>query len=431
MMLFRQADKHVQRVPGSSEEARKYLAPRDEGDSPDDDLEIVLYSATSEAIRDRLEFFGYTLDTALEALDTGIAAERVRHRETIEQIRPQLGPEFVDEYGPVLETLTAADWMMGLKLIRDQGLIHTYKDAAELPSQSALVRYMLTHEDGWYGFPGADIRQAIRIAVDLFPGDELVYDLTDLVLAEYFGADDDLIAHSEWLLAGDVASTRSVVILTEGTTDKWILERALKLLYPHMADYYRFMDFEGARVAGGAGALASVVKAFVGAGIVNRTVAIFDNDTAAASAIRGLAAVKVPPNIAVLQYPHLPLAAEYPTIGPTGVVSMDVNGLAGSIELYLGLDVLTLSGELIPVQWKGFDEGVRRYQGEITQKKLVQERFEAKLRQCEARPELIVERNWEGVRMIVDQIRGAFHARDAAALVAEQARPESSLEGDV
>jgi hypothetical protein len=73
-------------------------------------------------------------------------------------------------------------------------------------------------------------------------------------------------------------------------------------------------------------------------------------------------------------------------------------------------------------QWKGFDEGVRRYQGEITRKKLVQDRFEAKLRQCEERPELIVEENWAGLRMIVDQIRGAFHARDAQALIAEQRR---------
>ena len=41
------------------------------------------------------------------------------------------------------------------------------------------------------------------------------------------------------------------------------------------------MDFEGARVSGAAGSLAALVKAFVGAGIANRVVALFDNDTAA------------------------------------------------------------------------------------------------------------------------------------------------------
>ena len=42
-----------------------------------------------------------------------------------------------------------------------------------------------------------------------------------------------------------------------------------------------FMDFEGVRIGGGAGSLVNIVKAFAGAGIVNRTVALFDNDTAA------------------------------------------------------------------------------------------------------------------------------------------------------
>ena len=422
MMLFRGADKRVQRVAHHSKEASKYFTPPDEHDCEEDDLEIVLYSATSDVIRDRLEFLGYTLKTALAALDTGIAYERLSHRHLVERIRLESSPEFVDPDGPVLETLTAAQWMDGLRLIRDQGLTRTYWDAPELQAHSALVRYMLTHERGWYGFPGADIRQAIRIAIELFPEDDVVYDVTDLVLSGSFGVDDDFVTDSEWIFVGDAAGARRVVILTEGTTDKWILERTLRLLYPHMADYYRFMDFEGARVAGGAGALASVVKAFVGVGIVNRIVAIFDNDTAAASAIRGLEAVRMPPNIVVLQYPQLPLAAEYPTIGPTGLVAMDVNGLAGSIELYLGPDVLTDSGDLIPVQWKGFDEGVRRYQGEITRKKLVQDRFEVKLRQCEEQPELIVEQDWAGLRMIVDHIRGAFHARDAEALIAGQQR---------
>jgi hypothetical protein len=333
MMLFREADKRVRRVAHLSAEASEYLTPHDEHDCDNDELEIVCYSASSAVVRDRLEFLGYTLETALEALDAGIASERVSHRQIMEEIRPHLEPDFVDHDGAVLESLTAAEWMAGLRVIRDRGLAHTYKDDPELQSQSALVRYMLTRESGWYGFPGADIRQGIRIAIELFPDDDVVYDLTALVLSESFASEDDFVALSEWFFAEDVAGARRVVILTEGTTDKWILERTLRLLYPHMADYYRFMDFEGARVAGGAGALASVVKAFVGVGIVNRIVAIFDNDTAAASAIRGLDAVRMPPNILVLQYPRLPLAAEYPTIGPTGLVAMDVNGLAGSIEL--------------------------------------------------------------------------------------------------
>ena len=88
--------------------------------------------------------------------------------------------------------------------------------------------------------------------------------------------------------------------------------------------------------------------------------------------------------VKVLQYPVLPLATRYPTIGPsTNAMMMDVNGLAGSIELYFGRDVLQRGTELVPRQWKGFDEGLRRYQGEITDKAGVQQRFEKKLRRAQ------------------------------------------------
>ena len=57
----------------------------------------------------------------------------------------------------------------------------------------------------------------------------------------------------------------------------------------------------------------------------------------------------------VLHYPDLPLLRRYPTLGPQLVdpVIMDVNGRAGSLEMYLGRDLLTVDSELVPVQWTG------------------------------------------------------------------------------
>jgi hypothetical protein len=90
-------------------------------------------------------------------------------------------------------------------------------------------------------------------------------------------------------------------ILTEGVTDRRVLEASLKLLYPHLAEYYAFMDFDGANAPGGAGQLVNTVKAFAGAGIANRVIALFDNDTAARSALRGLEGVSLPSSMRVLQ----------------------------------------------------------------------------------------------------------------------------------
>jgi len=81
-------------------------------------------------------------------------------------------------------------------------------------------------------------------------------------------ANEDLVTFTRAISAASAARSNKTVVLTEGVTDSRILAVSLTLLHPHPADYYSFMDFEAARVGGGAGNPANLVKAF--AGIVNR-----------------------------------------------------------------------------------------------------------------------------------------------------------------
>lgn len=133
MTLFREAEKWVRRVRFDSQEASPYVQGEDE---PSAELEIVKYSASSKVIRDRLELMGFTMPTALAIFEKAVRAERVRHRETIERLRQALGPDFEaqgeDNDGPVLERLTAAEWMKGLRSIRDRGLQATHRDDPSL-----------------------------------------------------------------------------------------------------------------------------------------------------------------------------------------------------------------------------------------------------------------------------------------------------------
>ena len=108
------------------------------------------------------------------------------------------------------------------------------------------------------------------------------------------------------------------IVLTEGSTGSRVLEASLRLLYPELADYYSFLDFEGARAPGGAGQLALLIKSFAAAGIGNRIIALFDNDSAARDSRRSLAQLKIPQNIVVLAYPDIELLRDYPTLGPSG-----------------------------------------------------------------------------------------------------------------
>ena len=124
----------------------------------------------------------------------------------------------------------------------------------------------------------------------------------------------------------------------------------MRILFPHLLDYYSFLDFETGKVPGGAANLANLVKAFAAAGIVNRVVAVFDNDTAAESSLASLRTVALPTNIQTRQLPSLPALSTYPTLGPTGMSLTNVNGLSASLDLYLGNDVRSYEGALSPVQ---------------------------------------------------------------------------------
>ena len=204
-----------------------------------------------------------------------------------------------------------------------------------------------------------------------------------------------------------------VIVLTEGDTDRRFLERSLGLLRPHLSEFFHFFDFTQRRVGGGVGELANRIRAFAAADVRHRSLALFDNDTAARAALINLEANSLPDNIAVRHYPSLAIASDYPTIGPSGAATMDVNGLAGGIELYLGQDVLRDDeGAFSPVQWTGYNQKISAYQGEILNKKTVLDRFEAKLARCEARPDQIGRYDWQGIEAIIDTMCTAFHEID-------------------
>jgi hypothetical protein len=162
------------------------------------------------------------------------------------------------------------------------------------------------------------------------------------------------------------------------------------------------------RPQGGAGPLALMVKAFAAAGFSDRIIAIFDNDAAAADAMRTLYGLPLPSNIAVLTYPPIDLLRQYPTIGPSGHADVDVNGSAASLELYLGRDVLLEKGTLIPVQWTGYINAVGRYQGAVRNKGDIHAAFRQKLERSRLDTNAFDQADWSGLRAILESIFTAF-----------------------
>lgn len=321
MALFVETEKCQMLTP--HEERRDLLIEDEvlEAEAP----QTLEYVASATAIRERLEIIGFTIETAKRAFEIG-------RRQAIEEQWQRLawardwakdgesGQKHltaVEERVSVLETISPESWMHSLLEIRAKDLKRRDDRRAD-PELSAMVRYML-ESPRWFGFPElVDPRHALRLVVEAFKDDSVVYDLTDLSLGEYLDSNDPIVDIAiSWLPHEDRIALR-VVVLTEGSTDKWVLQRSLRLLAPEIADFFSFMDFEGARIEGGAGPLASIVKSFVAAGIENRVIALFDNDTAGLAALRKLGALKFPENIVALHYPDIWLANDYPTIGPDG-----------------------------------------------------------------------------------------------------------------
>jgi hypothetical protein len=254
------------------------------------------------------------------------------------------------------------------------------------------------------------------IKISILPFEESIYALKAILNylpGEWSVAQD----YTEFVESGDIDESfpdnmvdEKTIILTEGSSDIDILEPSLNLLYPHLSDYFSFMDFKNFKAEGSAGALVNNIKSFAGSGAKNKIIAIFDNDTAAKEAQSALQNIKLPDNIKVLNYPDVAIAKNYPTLGPTGFSLMDVNGLACSIELYIGEDVLRdPNGELTPIQWKGYSAKMQAYQGEVLSKSILQEKFKAKLQRAQEQPALIENQDWDDIRLILNVIFEAFH----------------------
>jgi HEPN/Toprim N-terminal domain 1 len=406
MTIFRETDRRVFTRRVSERSVLVWGVPENPDDSETETA--VEYSCETGNVIDRLNVMGFTLDRVRKEFESGRKAELAKFDSWAEGDQDRNW--FADEWN-LVKNLTFDSYVSGFRTVMTQRLRPRPFDDHERPDLEPVVKYILGENDEYlFGFFGDDIRLLLRVACDLVPRESrVVQDITELVHAGYYEESEPVCEIVTQALVAGHPENSPRIVLTEGSTDATILKEALALLYPHLAGYYSFLDFDSSRSPGGAGYLVSVVKAFAGAGITNRIVALFDNDTAAREAVRVLGAVSLPPNIAVRHYPELDMLRAYPTLGPGGVASLNVNGLAGSIELYLGNDVLRDSqGALIPVQWKGYSEALRQYQGEVLQKASIRSAFAAKCARCERDPTALQGADWVGLRGILEAIFCAF-----------------------
>ncbi len=196
------------------------------------------------------------------------------------------------------------------------------------------------------------------------PSTAVQLDLTDLVTGGWLTLDERPHRDRRERMAASVAAGGPIVVITEGSTDARRLRRALEVAAPEVAHLFEFLDFS-LRPPGGTDRVVSLTKGMAAAGVMNRIVAVLDNDTAGRDAALQLSGLNLP-HVKVVQLPAVAYARSYPTLGPAGTAVEDVNGCAVSMEFMFGEDVLRDEARVLaPVRWHGFNERLGAYQGRL------------------------------------------------------------------
>jgi hypothetical protein len=371
-------------------------------------VEAAVFRAPGRVIADRLDLMGIDEARVLGDLDRTLKAAAEPIDDAALADESEESRAFIRAEEALLGAMTAQDWVSRLAASPDDAVYDK-----SLGARGWLLRQLDESDDVRW-----DARRRLRVVLLAFPDAEVTLDATWLGDYEWLGGEPGTLASRAQSASRDNAASHApVVVLTEGVTDAEFLSSALAVLHPHLTDLVRFLDYDR-KPEGSASAVLRAARAFDAAGIANRVVAILDNDTAGADVLRGSAQPRLSDGIRLIQYPPLGLARQYPTLGPPTVGSpggaielADVNGLAASIELYLGRDVLTgEDGNLRPVQWQSFNPGVGRYHGAVTGKNDIHKAFRAKAAAALQDPAAVSQQDWEGLRLILDAILTAFTA---------------------
>jgi hypothetical protein len=156
--------------------------------------------------------------------------------------------------------------------------------------------------------------------------------------------------------------SRRFLIVTEGSSDAKIIQHAFKLLKPHVADFFDFVDMEEGYPFSGTGNLFRFLQGLISISIQNNIVVVYDNDAEGVANYERSCALNVLSNMRILKLPDSLNFTEIDTIGPNGRHKANINGCAAAIECYLDLGAQPL------VRWTSFNSKTNNYQGELINK---------------------------------------------------------------
>jgi hypothetical protein len=166
---------------------------------------------------------------------------------------------------------------------------------------------------------------------------------------------------------------QTILVATEGASDARILRRALELLRPDVADFFRFIDGDERHHFWGTGNLVRFAEGLVRIDIQNQVLFLLDNDAEGIDAYRKLKELKMPANLRSMVLPDVEELRRFPALGPEGLSSCDINGRAAAIECYLDLNL----PDYPPAQviWSNFKREIGLWHGALEHKESYDRHF--------------------------------------------------------
>lgn len=158
---------------------------------------------------------------------------------------------------------------------------------------------------------------------------------------------------------------KKYLLVTEGSSDSYILKKAIALIFPEVEDFFSFIDMKENYPFTGTGNLLKFCQGLASMNVLNNVVAIFDNDAEGCEKYEHAKRLKRPSNLRIFKLPDLECFQSFPTVGPTGVSSQDINGKAVAIECFL--DFKEHSFDPI-IRWHSYNRALGIYQGSLQNK---------------------------------------------------------------
>ena len=174
--------------------------------------------------------------------------------------------------------------------------------------------------------------------------------------------------------------TETFLIVTEGSSDVHILQHALNILRPDIADFFRFIDVSESHPFSGTGNLVRFAEGLVKIDVQNQIIFLFDNDAEGLEAYRRVANLSLPTNMRGVLLPDLKEFRSFPAQGPEGTRNSNINGKAAAIECYLDLKVGKYPSA--KVRWTNYKKSLKIYQGALEHKEFYAKDFLRRTPEC-------------------------------------------------